>query len=415
MLNLKHKIFNNLRHWKYCNSKILTTANNPSSCAFAFNKANSYYFCTTTDNPKANKFRILFFGNDEVSLPSLEKLYEYSLKNDSLIDKITTVTTPSENKKSTQAIFHKFLTLKNCDKILLDKKDLTNSWLNLQNKIIAEKYNLGLIASFGLMIPKDVIASLNEQVFVMHPSLLPKYRGGAPIQHTLLNKEKVTGITLCQASIGKFDAGDIVIKKKVDIEVFHRFKELSFILSNLGADTIIEFLSNYEHFLANKFPQDQALASKAPIIKGEEIYLDFANYDANKILTEYRAFFGSQIEPFTKFTLKQEQRQMFFENLLLVTKTSSLYTKVLKEIDSKAKPGSIYWDLKQEKNFIFIKAKDDWLASNKVKLNGTNYLDANYVITKLLLNKRFDEVNKSEINFKTLPDPGLQQKKIDNK
>jgi len=399
------------------NSKLFFQENRLLNSAFKFPLISSFrkYFAESLDSKSNKKFNLLFFGNDEISLPSLEKLYDNSTKTDTLINKLTVVTTPNENKKSTQGIFHKFLQMKNVEKIYLDKKDLKNSWLELEKQISAEKYNLGLVASFGQMIPKEIIMSLNEKVFVMHPSLLPKYRGGAPIQHTLLNQEKKTGITICEASIGKFDAGDIVLQKSIDIEVFHRFKELSFILSNLGSEAIIDFLSNYENLLSRKIPQKEELVSKAPLIIGQNIFLDFINDEANKVLTDYKAFFGSQIEPFTKFMLGKDERQMFFDNLFVVTKSSNYYTKLLQEIDMKAKPGAIFWDLKQERNFVFIKAKKDWLATNKIKLNGTNYVNGEFFIVKILQNKRFNEVNKNELNYRISTNEANSLKEIEGK
>lgn len=375
----------------------------------------SFRYFSETDSPTNKKFNLLFFGNDEISLPSLEKLYENSTKSDTLINKLTVITTPNDNKKSTQGIFHKYLQTKNLEKIFFDKKDLQNSWRDLEKKIVSEKYNLGLIASFGQMIPMDILKSLDENVFVMHPSLLPKYRGGAPIQHTLLNNEKKTGITICQASIGKFDAGDIVLQKSIDVEIFHRFKELSYILSNLGAEGIMEFLSNYENLLSKKVVQKEELSSKAPLIIGQNIYLDFINDDAIKVLTDYKSFFGSQIEPFSKFMLGKDERQIFFDNLFVVTKSSSYYTKILNNIDKKAKPGAIFWDIKQERNFIFIKSKNDWLATNKIKLNGTNYLSGEFFIIKMLQNKRFNEINKNELNYRISPNEAFTLRGIEAK
>jgi len=358
-------------------------------------------FCELNQKEKKPKFNVLFFGNDEISLPSLDKLIQISKNINSPIEKLTVVTTPNDNKKSTQGIFHKFLNSKEITKIYLDKKNLNISWIDLEKTIKEEKYNIGLIASFGQMIPKEIISTLNNKIYVMHPSLLPKYRGGAPIQHTLLNNEKKTGVTICEASIDKFDAGDIVIQKEINVEIFHRFKELSLILSNLGAEAIFEFIENYDKIIMKKYPQDNKLSCKAPLINGE-IYLNFLEQDAEEICRNYKAFYGSQIEPFTKFVLNKNERQMFFENLFIINKLSIHYTKTLQLIDNKAKPGDIYWDLKSDRNFIFIKAKNDWVASSQIKLNGTNYLKADFLITKLFMNKRFDEINKDKLNFKTL-------------
>ena len=67
-----------------------------------------------------------------------------------------------------------------------------------------------MIASFGHMIPGEVIDSFQKGMLVMHPSLLPKFRGACPIQHAILQGEKKTGVSIIEISKNKFDAGDIL-------------------------------------------------------------------------------------------------------------------------------------------------------------------------------------------------------------
>ena len=69
---------------------------------------------------------------------------------------------------------------------------------------------MGVVASFGHMIPDNIIDRFTQGMLVVHPSLLPKYRGSCPIQHAILNKEKETGVSVIEISKNKFDAGAIL-------------------------------------------------------------------------------------------------------------------------------------------------------------------------------------------------------------
>jgi methionyl-tRNA formyltransferase len=353
------------------------------------------------------KFKILFFGNDDISLPTLMKIYEEMYKDESIVESLGVVTTPLENKKSFQAGFHKFLNDKKINKYELNvktKENLKSSWRELVEDISEKKYDLGLVASFGKMIPGSVITSLNKGAYVMHPSLLPKYRGAAPIQHTLLNSEKKTGVSIVEASMGKFDAGDIILQREMNIENFHRFKELALMLSHMGADSTIEFIHNYDNLISNKKPQEESQVTKAGLILDNNyVYLDFKKKTNEEILTLYRAFFGSQLEPFTKAIIEGKERPIFFENLFNVTPTSEVFKLVLKKIDEIARPGDLYWDLKEDRNNIFFKTKNGWLVTNKIKLDCTPYTPGEKVISKIFKNNRFKTKENKQLAISTIP------------
>jgi len=212
-----------------------------------------------------------------------------------------------------------------------------------------------------------------------------------------LKRETKTGVSIVEASIGKFDAGDLVCQKEVDIEPFHRFKELSLILSHLGAETTLEFLKNFESFHKNKKPQDENLSSKAKLILDSNFaYLDFTKMTNEEILTLYRSFFGSQLEPFTKANIQGKERFVFFDNLFQVTNSSENFKLLLNKINPISKPGDFFWDLKHDRNSIFIKSKNGWLVTNKIKLDGITWTEGEKIITKTFLNQKFtDKSNKT--------------------
>jgi methionyl-tRNA formyltransferase len=73
-----------------------------------------------------------------------------------------------------------------------------------------EKYDIGVLASFGHMVPDEVIDHCKHGIYVVHPSILPKYRGASPIQRALIAGEQEVGTTVIKMSKRKFDAGPIV-------------------------------------------------------------------------------------------------------------------------------------------------------------------------------------------------------------
>lgn len=74
-------------------------------------------------------------------------------------------------------------------------------------------------------------------MYVIHPSLLPKYRGAAPIYHTLLNNDKLAGVSFLEISKKKFDSGSILLQKEIEVNEKWDHKKLALELGNLGKKT----------------------------------------------------------------------------------------------------------------------------------------------------------------------------------
>ena len=96
-------------------------------------------------------------------------------------------------------------------------------WVKLDNKLKGAQVDFGIVASFGHMIPGNIIDHVQKGMMVVHPSLLPKYRGSCPIQHTILNKDRETGVSIIEISKNKFDAGSIYYQARVEIDEHTRF------------------------------------------------------------------------------------------------------------------------------------------------------------------------------------------------
>ena len=98
-----------------------------------------------------------------------------------------------------------------------------------------------MVVAYGKIIPQHILDIKNIRFLNIHASLLPKWRGAAPIQRAIMNLDSETGISIMQI-VSKLDSGPIMMKSKIKISKNTKFKELSEQLSNLGSSMIIDSL-----------------------------------------------------------------------------------------------------------------------------------------------------------------------------
>ncbi len=289
------------------------------------------------------------------------------------------------------------------EKWFIYPREVKESWKKLYQEFDKEIYNIGIVASFGNMIPSKLIDKFQKGCYVMHPSLLPKYRGACPIQYALLNKDKKTGVSIIEASKKSYDKGHLLKQIEIDIKEEYRFKELSEILSRKGGEELINFLKDFDDLVRNKKEQSidpNDKSQTAPLITERNyVYLEFSNKSSEEILTLYNAFFGSQLEPYTKIIFQGNERQLFFNDL---THASSSQVETLRSIENLAKSGGLYWDMKVDKNSFYIKTTNGWLVSMVIKIDKKNYMPTEQFITEILKNQRFNK-KKDGLAFITLP------------
>ncbi|WP_295217150.1 methionyl-tRNA formyltransferase [Ruminococcus sp.] len=134
--------------------------------------------------------------------------------------------------------------------------------------------DLIVVMAYGQILPKAVLDLPPHHCINMHASLLPAYRGAAPIQWVILNGETKTGITAMQMAEG-LDTGDMLLKKEIDIGSEETAAELHDRLAELAAETLQETLAALENGTLTAEPQDDALSSYASRITKEMSELDF--------------------------------------------------------------------------------------------------------------------------------------------
>ncbi len=146
---------------------------------------------------------------------------------------------------------------------------------------------VGIVVAYGKLLPKEIL-SLPKQGFLnVHFSLLPKYRGAAPIQWALANGETETGVTLFWLDEG-MDTGPIFLQKKIAIQADDDAESLRNKLVGIGVSSLEEALGFLEKGKVKREPQE-GIPTKAPILKKEDGQIDWAK-PAQAILNQLRGF-----------------------------------------------------------------------------------------------------------------------------
>ena len=151
---------------------------------------------------------------------------------------------------------------------------------DIYKKIVSLKIDIFVVVAFRILPEKYILIPRYGSIN-LHASLLPKYRGAAPIQWALMNGDKTTGLSVFQIE-KKIDTGKIIYQKKVDIDKNDNFELLSKKLSNLGAEVLIKAINNIEDGKAKLLEQDNTLSTKAPKISKEMLRIKW-DWPAAKI------------------------------------------------------------------------------------------------------------------------------------
>ncbi|HEY9152099.1 MAG TPA: methionyl-tRNA formyltransferase [Anaerolineales bacterium] len=149
--------------------------------------------------------------------------------------------------------------------------------------------DLIVVAAFGQILKPDVLALPPHGCINVHASLLPRWRGAAPIQAAILAGDLETGVTIMKMDQG-VDTGAIMHQRVIKIEDDDTTDSLSEKLSHLGADLLIETLPRYLSGELKPQPQDENKATYAPMLKKEDGLLDFTKR-VDELARRVRAFY----------------------------------------------------------------------------------------------------------------------------
>lgn len=162
--------------------------------------------------------------------------------------------------------------------------------------IVNAKPDVIITCAYGQIVSKEILDIPKYGCINIHASLLPKYRGGAPIHYALINGEEETGVTLMYMDEG-MDTGDMLVRNSVKIEEDDNIETLSNKLSVLGSKMIIKYLEDIIKGNIKRIKQDSSKASFARIIKRSDEHLDF--FASNKdVYNKFRALSPSPLPNF---------------------------------------------------------------------------------------------------------------------
>lgn len=148
-----------------------------------------------------------------------------------------------------------------------------------------------VVVAYGKILPKEILDIPKYGCVNGHASLLPKYRGSAPIQQAIISGETVTGVTAQLMDEG-IDTGDILKTAQTEIGAEETAEELFDRLSGLTAELLVNTLADLEKGNITPIKQDEEKASYAPIIKKEMAQLDFINKTATEIHNAVRGYYS---------------------------------------------------------------------------------------------------------------------------
>ena len=250
-----------------------------------------------------NRKKVIFLGTPNVAALALKTLLEH----ENHLKIILVVSQPpsrsSRNGSETPSPVHQLAIARGIP-VLTPQSAKNPDFLNDLKEL---KPDLCITAAYGNYLPKEFLAIPTFGTLNIHPSLLPLYRGAAPVQRCIEHGDLKTGVSIL-LSVAAMDAGPLVAQEEFTLDNQIKSPELLDILFEKGASLLIKTLPSY--FLGkNKLTeQDHLLATKADKIKPEEGLLDFSQ-SALSLHNKVRAFAGW---PGTKlsFTLNEDVVEM---------------------------------------------------------------------------------------------------------
>ena len=225
---------------------------------------------------------LIFCGTPQFAVPTLEKLVESF--NVRLV--VTQPDRPKGRRLELVASPVKQSALELSLPIYQPEKIKTNE--ELQTKLEEISPNAIIVVGYGRIVPSWMLQLPEFGNINLHASLLPKYRGAAPIQWAIANGESVTGVTTMRIDEG-LDTGDILLQRELSISEDATAETLAAKLATIGADLMIETLMGLQTGTIHPQRQDNAQATLAPILKKEDGRIDFSRR-APEIYNRFRGF-----------------------------------------------------------------------------------------------------------------------------
>ena len=159
-----------------------------------------------------------------------------------------------------------------------------------QQELINLNADAAIVVAYGLILPKEVLSATKFGCINIHPSLLPRWRGAAPIQRTIMSGDKETAIAIMQMDEG-VDSGDVLNQEKFELTQKETYKDLALKFSEMGAELLVKTLKDLENAQKNAIKQDDENSTYAKKIEKLECEINW-NENAEEIERKIRGLNG---------------------------------------------------------------------------------------------------------------------------
>ena len=242
--------------------------------------------------------KIVFFGTPEFAVPTLEKLL-----NHSEFDLLAVVTQPDKRRergnKLTPTPVKAIATAHNLPVWQPERVKKDTETLTQLKQLDADVF---VVVAYGQILSSKILNIPKLGCINVHGSILPKYRGAAPIQWCLYNGERETGITTMLMDVG-MDTGAMLQIATTPIGLLDTAQDLAERLAVIGGDLLVETLLKLERQEIQPIPQDNLAATYAPLIQKEDYVLDWSK-SAIQLHNQIRGFYPNCTATFRNNLLK---------------------------------------------------------------------------------------------------------------
>lgn len=327
--------------------------------------------------------KILFMGTPDFAQESLKSIY------DALFEIIGVVTNPDKPKGRGMKLAYspvKEYALEKNLKIYQPIKIKNNTEFLDEIKTLAP--DVICVVAYGKILPKEILEIPKLGCINVHGSLLPKYRGAAPIQWAVLNGDKTTGITTMYMNEG-MDTGDMILKEEVEIGPEETTGDLWQKLSKIGGEILVKTLKLIEEGKAPREKQTEE-ATLAPMLNKEMALIDWENSDANKIHNLIRG-----LNPIMgAYSYIDGKKIKFWKSKVLTKEEFFSYKTEFEEYEAKFNnlvPGTIL--IADDKDGLYIKANGGVLkileiqGENAKRMPTADFLRGNHLIAGMIFSK----------------------------
>lgn len=214
--------------------------------------------------------RIVFMGTPDFAVPSLKKLIEAGHE---IVGVFTQPDKPKNRGMKLQPTPVKVVAQKAGIPVY---QPVSLKGDEAYDALAALAPELIVVAAYGKILPKRILELPKLGCINVHSSLLPRYRGAAPINWAILNGDEVTGVTIMYMAEG-LDTGDIISQRETPIDPNETVETLHDRLANIGAGLLVETVASIADGTAQRIPQDDSLSCYAPMLGRELSPIDFAN------------------------------------------------------------------------------------------------------------------------------------------